>query len=64
MLSCVQMDVRVPEDLAPASFEQQKAGEKRRAGLRRADKWLHLQLPACVRRRCTMSAVSGVIAAD
>ncbi|TCO81312.1 muconolactone delta-isomerase [Plasticicumulans lactativorans] len=43
MLYCVRMDVRVPHDVDPETFERRKAAEKARAQeLQRQGKWRHL----------------------
>ena len=43
MLYCVQMDVRVPRDLDPATFDRLKAEEKAQSeALQRSGKWRHL----------------------
>jgi len=43
MLYCVQMDVRIPDDIDPARIERLKAEEKARAQqLQRDGKWPHL----------------------
>ena len=43
MLYCVQMDVRVPRDLDPATFDRLKTEEKAQSeALQRSGKWRHL----------------------
>ena len=43
MLYCVQMDVRIPDDIDPVRIERLKAEEKARAQqLQRDGKWPHL----------------------
>jgi len=43
MLYCVQMDVRVPRDLDPATFDRLKAEEKAQSeALQRSGKWRYL----------------------
>jgi muconolactone D-isomerase len=43
MLYCVEMDVRVPFDIDPISFDRLKAEEKARAEeLQRDGRWVHL----------------------
>ncbi len=43
MLYCVQMDVRIPRDLDPATFERLRGEEKARAvALQRDGRWRHL----------------------